>query len=73
MASGLIGRIGSRLVSLPANLVAIGPGLVEKATATNGKKVVARWADRVARNAATASGRAFWELGSRKKPFHEPY
>jgi triacylglycerol esterase/lipase EstA (alpha/beta hydrolase family) len=34
MASNLIGRIGSRLVRLPANLVAIGPGLVEKAAAT---------------------------------------
>jgi pimeloyl-ACP methyl ester carboxylesterase len=43
MASGLIGRLGSRLVSLPAKLVAIGPGLVEKATATNGKKVVGRF------------------------------
>ena len=27
----------------PLNLVAIGPGIVEKATATNGKKVVARF------------------------------
>jgi pimeloyl-ACP methyl ester carboxylesterase len=43
MASGLIGRLGSRLVRLPAKLVAIGPGLVEKATASNGKKVVARF------------------------------
>ena len=43
MASGLIGRLGSRLVRLPAKLVAIGPGLVEKATATNGKKVVGRF------------------------------
>jgi hypothetical protein len=41
--SGLIGRLGSRLVRLPAKLVAIGPGLVEKATATNGKKVVGRF------------------------------
>jgi hypothetical protein len=32
--SGLIGRLGSRLVRLPAKLVAIGPRLVEKATAT---------------------------------------
>jgi pimeloyl-ACP methyl ester carboxylesterase len=43
MASGLIGRLGSRLVRLPAKLVAIGPGLVEKATVTNGKKVVGRF------------------------------
>ena len=43
MASGPIGRLGSRLVSLPAKLVAIGPGLVEKATATNGKKIVGRF------------------------------
>jgi pimeloyl-ACP methyl ester carboxylesterase len=43
MASGLIGRLGSRLVKLPAKLVAIGPGLVEKATVTNGKKVVGRF------------------------------
>jgi hypothetical protein len=32
MASGLIGRLRSRLVRLPAKLVAMGPGLVEKAT-----------------------------------------
>src|SRR3984893_1533675 len=43
MASGVIGRLGSRLVRLPAKLVAIGPGLVEKAAVTNGKKVVARF------------------------------
>jgi pimeloyl-ACP methyl ester carboxylesterase len=43
MASGPIGRLGSRLVRLPAKLVAIGPGLVEKATATNGKKIVGRF------------------------------
>jgi hypothetical protein len=38
-----IGRLGSRLVSLSPKLVAIGPGLVEKATATNGKKIVGRF------------------------------
>jgi len=43
MASNPIGRLGSMLVHLPANLVAIGPGLVEKATASNGKKVVGRF------------------------------
>jgi hypothetical protein len=43
MASNPIGRLGSMLVHLPANLVAIGPGLVEKGTATNGKKVVRRF------------------------------
>src|SRR5260370_6927286 len=43
MASNPIGRLGSTLVRLPANLVAIGPGLVEKTTATNGKKVVGRF------------------------------
>jgi pimeloyl-ACP methyl ester carboxylesterase len=43
MASNLIGRIGSRLVRLPAKLVAIGPGLVEKSAASNGKKVVSRF------------------------------
>jgi pimeloyl-ACP methyl ester carboxylesterase len=43
MASGLIGRLGSRLVRLPAKLVAIGPGLVEKTAASNGKKLVARF------------------------------
>ena len=43
MASGLIGRLGSRLVRLPKKLVAIGPALVEKATVTNGKKVVGRF------------------------------
>jgi hypothetical protein len=32
MASGLIGRLRSRLVRLPAKLVAMGSGLVEKAT-----------------------------------------
>jgi hypothetical protein len=43
MASNPIGRLGSMLVHLPANLVAIGPGLVEKNTATNGKKIVSRF------------------------------
>jgi pimeloyl-ACP methyl ester carboxylesterase len=43
MASGLIGRLGSKLVRLPKKLVAIGPALVEKATVTNGKKVVGRF------------------------------
>jgi pimeloyl-ACP methyl ester carboxylesterase len=43
MASGLIGRLGSRLVRLPAKLVAMGPALVEKANTTNGKKVVGRF------------------------------
>jgi pimeloyl-ACP methyl ester carboxylesterase len=43
MASGLIGRLGSRLVRLPKKLVAMGPALVEKATVTNGKKVVGRF------------------------------
>ena len=43
MASNFIGRIGSRLVRLPAKLVAIGPGLVEKGAASNGKKVVSRF------------------------------
>ena len=43
MASGPIGRLGSRLVRLPAKLVAIGPALVEKATVTNGKKVIGRF------------------------------
>jgi pimeloyl-ACP methyl ester carboxylesterase len=43
MASGLIGRLGSRLVRLPAKLVAIGPALVDKASATNGKKVMGRF------------------------------
>src|SRR5260370_34393258 len=42
MASGPIGRLGSRVVSLPAKLVAIGPGLVENGTATNGKKIDGR-------------------------------
>jgi pimeloyl-ACP methyl ester carboxylesterase len=43
MASGLIGRLGSKLVRLPKKLVAMGPALVEKATVTNGKKVVGRF------------------------------
>jgi pimeloyl-ACP methyl ester carboxylesterase len=43
MASGPIGRLGSRLVRLPAKLVALGPTLVEKAAATNGKKVMGRF------------------------------
>ena len=43
MASGVIGRLGSRLVRLPAKLVAIGPGLVEKDAASNGKKMIARF------------------------------
>jgi pimeloyl-ACP methyl ester carboxylesterase len=43
MASGLIGRLGSRLVRLPAKLVAMGPELVDKASATNGKKVMGRF------------------------------
>jgi pimeloyl-ACP methyl ester carboxylesterase len=43
LASNPIGRLGSRLVSLPAKLVAIGPRLVEKATVTNGKKAVGRF------------------------------
>jgi pimeloyl-ACP methyl ester carboxylesterase len=43
LARNPIGRLGSRLVSLPAKLVAIGSGLVEKASVTNGKKVVARF------------------------------
>jgi pimeloyl-ACP methyl ester carboxylesterase len=43
MASGPIGRLGSRLVRLPAKLVALGPALVEKGAATNGKKVMGRF------------------------------
>jgi hypothetical protein len=43
MASGLIGRLGSRLVRLPAKLVAMGPALVDKANGTNGKKVMGRF------------------------------
>jgi pimeloyl-ACP methyl ester carboxylesterase len=43
LARNPIGRLGSRLVHLPAKLVAIGPRLVEKASVTNGKKVVARF------------------------------
>jgi Alpha/beta hydrolase family len=47
MASGLIGRLGSRLVKLPAKLVAIGPELVDKTAATNGKKVMGRFPDSI--------------------------
>ena len=43
MASGPIGRLGSRLVRLPAKLVAMGPALVDQANATNGKKVMGRF------------------------------
>jgi pimeloyl-ACP methyl ester carboxylesterase len=43
LASNPIGRLGSRLVRLPAKLVAIGPGLVEKTAASNGKKAMARF------------------------------
>jgi hypothetical protein len=43
LARNPIGRLGSRLVRLPAKLVAIGPALVEKASVTNGKRMVARF------------------------------
>jgi pimeloyl-ACP methyl ester carboxylesterase len=43
LASNLIGRLGSRLVRLPAKLVAIGPALVDKASVTKGKKIVAHF------------------------------
>ena len=43
MASNPLGRLGASLISLPKNLVMLGPKLVAKATASNGEEMIDRF------------------------------